>query len=492
MEIVKPGDSNYNSSRRISNARFDYCPSFIYYCENEGDVQTALSAARERKLEVRVRSGGHHHEGMCSGNNVLIIDLSKINRINFTKQKTVWIGPGAKLRDVYKQMWAKNEMLPGGGCGDVCVGGLVQGGGWGLYSRALGLTCDQLMSFRMVLPSGEIIVATDGRSNPHKRLMWAVRGGGGGNFGVITDFHFRLNTVSFPIWQFTLTWDDPQLMHPVMEEWCKNFPNNKNSGLTSFCRLSGPSKEDKPVVVYGYFIDSQSPKALLESLLPATYSRAKSLITQDVGKPSRKKVSNHAEYQPGPPLAALRAMSDTGDGAPQDLSSTCDPEAWFPHKISSCFPCSSFSAAAMQTIVKYLRATPPEANARRYFSLHCLGGNINRGQIKARQSCFPFRDKPFMLQYQAWWVNPNDKPLSDDCLDWICEARKIMKPYTEGAFINFPDKDLVPNPGTPAGLKALLRYYYAQNLDLPDGLIAIKQKYDPGNVFKFPMGIPTQ
>jgi FAD/FMN-containing dehydrogenase len=138
---------------------------------------------------------------MCSADGVLIVDLSEIHKITFsTDLETVWIGAGAKLADVYEQMWAKNRILPGGGCGDVRVGGLVQAGGWGPYCRALGLTCDRLFGFRMVMASGEKIEVTDAKSDPHSDLFWAVRGGGGGNFGVITEFRFKLAAVSFPIW----------------------------------------------------------------------------------------------------------------------------------------------------------------------------------------------------------------------------------------------------------------------------------------------------
>jgi hypothetical protein len=118
-----------------------------------------------------------------------------------------------------------------------------------------------------------------------------------------------------------------------------------------------------------------------------------------------------------------------------------------------------------------------------------MGGTIKGDPVWNEQSCFAFRDKPFILQYQAWWANRDDRALGQRCLAWVRDFREKMKPYTEGAFINFPDKDLVPNSETPEGRNALLRYYYAGNLEL---VIAIKRKYDPENFFNFQMGIPTQ
>jgi hypothetical protein len=485
MRIVQPDDPTYDSSRRISNARFNYRPSYICYCANADDVQSALIKARNERLPVRIRSGGHQHEGMCSGDGVLIIDLSEIDNITFAGGlESALIGAGAKLADVYNQTLARNLILPGGGCGNVRVGGLVQGGGWGPYSRALGLTCDRLIAFRMVMASGEKIEVrmTDDRYND---LFWAVRGGGGGNFGIITEFRLLLARVPSAIWQFTLTWNDAGLREPVMEEWRLNFPSDPELRLTSFCRVISAGPQDAPVIVAGYFLEDQAPlKALLQRLLPKTYSKGTLTLSpvHNVAAPERRMAFYHPEYQPGPPLAALRTMSVSLEGAPTE---TCDG-GWYPHKVSSCFPRSDFSSAATQTINTYLDQAPPEPNARRYLSLHSMGGKIGDPQ---EPSCFAFRNKPFILQYQAWWADRKDEPLGQRCLAWVRDFREKMKPYTEGAFINFPDKDLVPNPDTVEGRKALLWYYYAGNLE---PLIAIKGKYDRENFFDFEMGIPTR
>ena len=176
MRIVKPGDPTYDASRRISNARFNYSPRYIYYCEGADDVRIALTRAKDEKLGVRIRSGGHQHEGMCSANNVLMVDLSLINQISFSSDFTAArIGAGAKLGDIYKQMFANRRLLPGGGCGDVRIGGLVQGGGWGPYSRALGLTCDTLAGFTMITAGGERIEVTDSKADPHRDFSQQIQ-----------------------------------------------------------------------------------------------------------------------------------------------------------------------------------------------------------------------------------------------------------------------------------------------------------------------------
>src|SRR6185295_3197142 len=189
MDCIGPKDSRNDAARRISNARFDYLkPRSICYVSTETGVREAL---RNAKGPVRIRSGGHNHEGLCSGDDALIIDVSKLNCINI-RGTLLTVGPGARLRDLYDAIAEERLLLPGGGCGDVCVGGLVQGAGWGPYSRRLGLTCDQLAGFRMVKADGTIVDVSRSDGLPPDALFKAVAGAGGGNFGVVTELRFRL------------------------------------------------------------------------------------------------------------------------------------------------------------------------------------------------------------------------------------------------------------------------------------------------------------
>lgn len=475
MNCVQPGDPDYEADRRIANARFDYRPSQICYCATPSDVRTMVNKARDMRIPLRVRSGGHHHEGMCSGDGVAMIDLSQINGVTLSPDRTsAWIGAGARLGDVYRTLLANDRILPGGGCGDVRVGGLVQGGGWGLYARALGLTCDNVISFRAVLASGEIREVPSGEGG----LFWAVCGGGGGNFAVVTEFRIALARVPDIFWQFTLTWTDPAMRQPVIEEWRANFPNDPEHRLTSFCRVSSAGGPDPPIIVAGNFLgDADTLVRFLVRALPSTYSTS----TQDyspVHQPAASTTSrmfHHPQYQPGPPQAAAEGLTETAEGPP---TQTCDG-GFYPHKVSSCYPRSTFSAAATRAITTFLDTQPAEPRARRYLSLHGLGGAVADPDA-TRRSCFGFREKPFMLQYQAWWGDPKDEVVQARCLAWIKGFRLSMESagFTEGSFINFPDRDL-----------PLASYYGGENFRR---LIEVKRQYDPTNVFEFPMGIPTQ
>jgi FAD/FMN-containing dehydrogenase len=487
-DCVGKHDVAYERSRQIGNARFDLFPELICYCSSEDEVRDRLKMARERKLPVRVRSGGHHHEGMCSGDGVMIIDVSPMATIDVDgRNQMARIGPGAKNGDIYEQLWEAapppSQIFPGGGCPDVRIAGLVQGGGWGPYSRALGMTCDRVTGFRIVLANGEAIDVRPAESDPHVDLFWAVCGGGGGNFGVVTQYTFQTAWIEVPLSQFTITWSDTKYRRTVLREWVRNFPDDLDFRLTSFCRATAldPDKLDPPVLIGGNCLDGKEGVAqTLQRLLPRTYKDAKVDI-----KPVHDKKTfalAHPAYQPGPPAAAVQAVPGF---KPPDLTNTCAGIP-FPHKVSSSFPRAWVDDEPVEAIVKYLEESDrnQEANARRYLSLHCMGGAIRAEQPRKPPSCFAWRDKPFLLQYQAWWADKRDEALGKRCLKWIADFRNRVERYTDGAFINFPDRDL------PAkGRIELLEYYYRNNLDR---LIEIKRKYDPTNVFDFEMGIPTR
>ena len=477
MKIVYRGDSGeYARDRIISNARFNYFPDVIYYCENAGDVPDAMAMARAKGHAVRVRSGGHQHEGMCSGDGVAIIDLSLINHIRFEDgDNSVWMGPGAKLTDVYTAVLGRNRLFPGGGCGDVRVAGLVQGGGWGLYARQLGLTCDVLTAFRMVLADGQSVKVTDAPDDPRRDLFWAVSGGGGGNFGIATEFQFKLAPHNGVITSFSVSWSHAEILGDFIVDWTSNF-HDADPRLTTFGRLTAVGSGDPPALVSGYFLgDERELKSILPRLLPKTWARAnppeyKHVHEAGAAPPEGRRAFHHPDYQPGPPT-----LTDSSEGAPGGLTSTCDGTP-YPHKVSSTYPRADvFWSGFLVTIRTQLERSTPETNARRYLSLHSLGGAVRGDGSTADRSCFAFREKPFLLQYQAWWLDPNDKPLGERCMAWVRDFREAMDPYTEGSFINFPDRDLP------------LSRYYGGNFE---HLKHIKRIYDPGDFFKFGMSIP--
>jgi hypothetical protein len=473
MNCVPRGAPGFDDNRRIRNARIYSNPSEICYCYTEEDVIQVLRKATPGR--VRVRAGGHHHEGMCSGDNVLVIDVSNMNRIDVDRRTgTVRVGPGATLGDIYKAVYAQGLLFPGGACGDVHVGGLVQGGGWGLTARRMGLTCDSLESIRIVIWNAHLgdfeAIPVHGTSDDlNHRLFWGVSGGGGGNFGVATEFVFTVDSFRDIITQFTATWKDRGLMRDVIDGWRKNVLGFEDDRLTTFCRLIAPGTEsegDEPSLILGHFIgDASELDTILQRLLPKGFA----VKYDPVWPPAPSPVTANftpAHYQPGPPTEGAK------------LSDTCAKDAFFRHKVSSAYPAAAFESGGVQGILDHINGEPL-SGARRYISLHSLGLGVAKAN---KRSCFAYRDKPFLIQYQAWWQKCE---LDEQCLDWVSDFRDDMhrRKCTEGAFINFPDRDLVPTTDQ----KELMRPYYRDHLD---ALMDLKQEWDPRGIFDFPMGIP--
>jgi len=475
MDCVDKNHTSYDRLRQIGNLRFDLKPTWMCYCYSEADVLLALKFAKDKNLPVRIRAGGHQHEGMCSGNNVCVIDVSNMDRVeidNLSGRRIARVGAGAKNSKVYDTLWdaTPRQLFGGGGCGDVRVGGLVQGGGWGPYSRSLGMTCDKLFGFRIVRADSNEPLLVRRTDAQYADLFKAVCGGGGGNWGVVTEYEIETEETG-DLTQFTATWIDTVRRPEVLKRWIEFFPKDDDKKHSSFCRITvKDTPKQAPIVVAGnYRGNIDETYAFLYRLLGSWLYTKAELKLQPVHK--AQQVYSHPEAQPIAPPPDVDVL------LLPDLTNTCLGRP-YPHRVSSCFPSPTFGPDAVKTILEHfqkLEAEDPVPDSRRYLSLHCMGG-----QIKANNaaSCFAWRDKPFMLQYQAWWIRRDDEKVSEACMRFVSTFRDKMRAanYTEGSFINFPDRE-IPLP----------EYYR----DRYGELVGIKAKYDRNNFFKFEMSIPT-
>jgi FAD/FMN-containing dehydrogenase len=189
--LITPTDSGYDEARKVYNGMIDRRPKLIARCADVADVINAVNYARDNKLVVSIRGGGHNAGGLgvCDGG--LVIDLSPMRYVRVDpKRKTVIAGGGALWGDVDHATHPFGLAVPAGIISTTGVGGLTLGGGIGHLTRQCGLTIDNLLGVEMVLANGKFVTAT-AKENPD--LFWAVRGGGG-NFGVVTSFLFRRTT----------------------------------------------------------------------------------------------------------------------------------------------------------------------------------------------------------------------------------------------------------------------------------------------------------
>ena len=250
FKVVVPEDFDYVKAKEISNSYFNHTPKAVAFPRAANQVAFTIrelikknqSRPEDKKIPLRIMSGGHQHEGMSSVDNAFIIRLSDLGTIEYNTDKTeAWIPSGMKLGVVYKELEQYNKTIPGGGCMNVNVGGLTQGGGWGMNARKDGLSCDNILAVEVVLASGDVVRAS---AENHPDLFWAIRGGGGGNFGVVTRFLFKLQAISSEICVFRFYWEHSGMENAITTflEKQKNFPKE----LTSFLRVTAiPEPDDE-------------------------------------------------------------------------------------------------------------------------------------------------------------------------------------------------------------------------------------------------------
>jgi len=186
VAYYRQGEARYEALRKGFNKRIEKFPQVIAYCTSPRGVSAAVQHAGATQLPVAIKSGGHCMEGFSCNDGGLVINLSGLNQAAWGQGETLVTGPGATLAKLYEVLLPKGRIIPGGSCAGVGIGGLTLGGGYGVLGRQFGLTCDSLQAVTMVDGKGNIISSTH-----DPELLWACRGGGNGNFGVITAMQFK-------------------------------------------------------------------------------------------------------------------------------------------------------------------------------------------------------------------------------------------------------------------------------------------------------------
>src|SRR5215469_11095734 len=190
--VVLRGDDNYVQTRQIWNGAVQHEPALFAVCETSGDVQAAVRSAREHRLSLSVRGGGHDWAGRALRHNGLVIDLSSMKRVDVDVEALIaTVQGGATAVDVISAAAPHGLVAATGNCGTVGMVGLTTGGGYGPLINRYGLALDNLLAAELVLADGRLVHCDD-RENPE--LFWALRGGGG-NFGVVTAMRVRLHPV---------------------------------------------------------------------------------------------------------------------------------------------------------------------------------------------------------------------------------------------------------------------------------------------------------
>ncbi|MFJ8070821.1 FAD-binding oxidoreductase [Peribacillus sp. NPDC096447] len=429
--VILQGSPGYDEARQNYNGRFNKFPKVIVYCEVTQDVVNAIQWARKQQLPFRVRSGGHSYEAFSLVDGGLVIDVSGLLKLQINKEGgTAQIGAGFRLLPLYEALWKERVTIPSGTCPTIGVSGITLGGGYGLLSRLLGMTCDNVLEVEMVTAQGKIIRANDSQ---HSNLFWACRGGGDGSFGVITSFTFRVHPIE-NVTRYRITWDFADL-EKVVRYW-QTWAPHTDARLTSL--LLVPAQNQGDIRSSGVFVGSE--QELRQIIRPL----------QDATQPKT------AEFHSTTWIEAARLFA--GRQVKQDK-----------FKHSSAYAYEPLSDAALGVLIHNLQTAPGTANVIAFDS---YGGSIS--QVPTNAMAFVHRKALFVIQYQSYWVKDAE---ADKNIQWIEQFRKSMLPYTRGAFRDYCDS-MIPDWANA---------YFGENLAR---LKKVKQMYDPENLFHFEQSIP--
>jgi FAD/FMN-containing dehydrogenase len=445
-QVIKKGAPGFLAAAHVYNERFDsVLPTWVARPINAADVRTAVSWGVANGVPLRARSGGHSYAGYSTLSGGLVLDLRTMRGISVdAHNRTVTIGAGAQLIDVYSALASHGLTIPAGSCPSVGIGGHALGGGMGLAGRNFGLTADNLLSAQIVTADGKLRTVNS-QSNPN--LYWALRGGGGGNFGVVTSFTFRAHPIPSTVAWFIVEWPFSS-GSAALAAWQDWAPHARNQ-LTSIFHLNGGGSN--PVRVTGQYF---GPASALGGLLsPLTAVGGASVSTGTFGYLDMQLF--WAGCSPSP--SALTGCHTVGTRP----GGTLTRESF---QAKSDYVAKPLPAAARQALVQAAeaRANLPGSGAILFDS---YGGAIN--QVAPNATAFVHRRVLFCMQYLSY----------NGGADWLASTYAKMRPYvTGGAYFNYTD----PN------LKNWQSAYWGANYPR---LESIRRQVDPHHYFNFPQAI---
>jgi FAD/FMN-containing dehydrogenase len=433
--LSDPAGPGYDEYRRVFNAMIDRRPAVIARCTGAADVVAAVNFARDEGLPVAVRGGGHSVSGNSTCDDGVLIDLSLMKGVRVDPEaKTARAAGGANWGEFDRETQLFGLATPGGRITTTGVGGFTTGGGYGWLSPKYGLTCDNLISADVVTADGRVVVASE---NENEDLFWGIRGGSS-NFGVVTSFEFTLHEVG-PIIYAGLLIYKPEKAADVGRFW-RDFveaaPEEFSSGLAF---ITAPPEPFVP----------QDMQGKLALGVPVCWCG-------DVEAGERELAPLKAYGPPdvdlvGPmPYVAFEAM--------------LDPTApWGMHNYWRGLHLKGLSDGAIDAFV----ANPPEGLPLTQAIIFRHGGAVSR--VPEDATAVSHRDAAYMFHPLALWP---DSSQTDQHLAWIFRASEAMEPFTTGGvYLNFtPEADRV-------------RSGFAD--DTYTRLVALKDKYDPTNMFRF-------
>jgi len=426
--LLTRNDAAYEQFNTAFNKRIRKFPKYIAVCKNEKGVSYAIQKAVSENLQVCIKSGGHSFEGFSNNDGGMVINLSQMKNITWVSDDEVIVQPGCLLQDIQAALFAKQQLLPAGSCGTVGIAGLTLGGGYGFFSRKYGFTCDNLLQLDMAGADGKIYNSED-----DQELLWACKGGGNGNFGVVTSFRFRVHKMPPHFSSYTFKFRNLDIIRfsALLDNW---FAVTTQLPLEAFAAfvLNGKTL----TILITNYEDYNNFEQLFSSLIAVADSYSKS-----PRQPLPQAMKRY--YGRKGPIFFKNASAGLYKG-PEDFT------------------------AIKSEIFEQVAGNPGMV-----FQINTLGGNIAQEDFK-NASCYPHRDLPYLGELQAYWENEKAEA------SLVAAFEKIQQLFRNNGitahYRNYPDINF--NNWETA--------YYGNNYAR---LGAVKKKYDPQNIFRYPQSI---
>lgn len=434
-KLILPDDTGYDEARKVYNGMIDKHPAAIAYCRDVNDVIACVNFARENNMLLAIRSGGHNAAGLGIADDALVIDLSLMKDIKVDKNsKTVKVQGGCLLKELDAATHEIGMTVPSGIFGTTGVAGLTLGGGVGNLSRAFGLSIDNLLEAEVVLASGKLVKAS-AQENPD--LFWALRGGGG-NFGVVVSFTFKLCPVH-TVYAGPMLWEleDTEEMMAWHHEFINKAPNEL-SGY--FALLTVP-----PVAPF--------PEHLhLKKMCGVVWCYAGEMEkAEEIFKPIRAKKAPSLDFVGPMPVPVLQTLFD----------------ALYPPGLLWYWKADyvkDLSPEAIKLHVEYGKQLPTP-----FCTMHMYNINGAASKPANNETAWNYRDANYAMVIVGITNDANEK---EKVINWAKNYWSDLHPYSMGgAYVNFMMEE-----GTDR-----VKASYGDNYKK---LVQVKAKYDPGNLFR--------
>ncbi|MFR9790093.1 FAD-binding oxidoreductase [Streptomyces sp. MB22_4] len=440
--IVRPNDPGYTDARLGWDQLFSHYPLVIVFAQNTQDVVNALTWARQNDVALRIRSGRHSLEGWSNVDSGLVIDISELKSVHIDRAARVaTVGAGLNQLEAVTTLAKQNFAVTTGTEGSVGLAGATLGGGLGFFTRWLGMACDSLIGAEVVIAEGAEcakVIKTD--LNTHSDLLWALRGAGNGNFGIVTSLTYKVAPLK-SVTYVQATWDGIGDLRRVFDAWQRTAPYTDD-------RL-GTQLEVHPNQILLFAVLAEGGPAEAKKLLAPILSVGSPHVSVQVG--------NWGEVYSG-----------------FQIPTQNEPANW---KFYSQFTRKPFPNKAIDVISSFMRDAPTDDSN---FFTQAFGGAVRRSPRGG--TAFPHRDAIFYSEPGVGWGTRSDQPgvcdpLTPQAQAWIAEFSQALRPYVDGAYVNVPN----------IGMQDWETAYWGSNFGR---LREIKAKYDPHNVFQYDQSVP--